>query len=216
MEMTPEEIAAQEARCSGTAPTRNEQFDRDGYLVISSMADPAQMARAVPHQRGQITYWGKKLDQFNYVPEERQVNGSLSSYNHPQYKSLHSEIRLLLEAKLGRPLYNTYYFDRFYWASQELKQHLDRDACEISVTVHIGTSLSTPWPILIKTPSGEERSVVLKPGDGMVYKGCERTHWRDPMPGSTQPGLEDWYHQIFFHYVLQDGIRAHCAWDAGR
>ena len=24
---------------------------------------------------------------------------------------------------------------------------------------------------------------------------------------------EQYYHQIFFHYVLQDGERAHCAWD---
>ena len=29
---------------------------------------------------------------------------------------------------------------------------------------------------------GENRSLVLKPGDGLLYKGCERPHWRDPMP----------------------------------
>ena len=28
---------------------------------------------------------------------------------------------------------------------------------------------------------GENRSVVLGPGDGMIYKGCERPHWRGPM-----------------------------------
>ena len=27
---------------------------------------------------------------------------------------------------------------------------------------------------------------------------------------------EYYYHQIFFHYVLQDGQRAHCAWDRSR
>ena len=70
---------------------------------------------------------------------------------------------------------------------------------------------------------GEERSLVLKPGDGLLYKGCERPHWRDKMPGFTgkrskklfgkTPTKEQYYHQIFFHYVLQDGNRAHCAWD---
>ena len=25
-----------------------------------------------------------------------------------------------------------------------------------------------------------------------------------------------YYHQIFFHYVLADGLRAHCAFDASR
>ena len=64
--------------------------------------------------------------------------------------------------------------------------------------------------------SGEERSCILNPGDGVIYKGCERPHWRDPMPGKKK-GLfnkkEYYYHQIFFHYVLQDGQRSHCAWD---
>jgi len=51
----------------------------------------------------------------------------------------------------------------------------------------------------------------------MVYKGCERPHWRDPMPGLLESKINKdeslYYHQIFFHYVLQDGIRAHHAWD---
>ena len=114
----------------------------------------------------------------------------------------------------------TYYYDRYYFSAQELKRHVDRDACEISVTIHIGTNLNEPWPICIKTPSGEEKSVLLSPGDGMIYKGCERPHWRDPMPskkkGLFQKQEELYYHQIFFHYVLADGQRAHCAFDMAR
>ena len=98
------------------------------------------------------------------------------------------------------------------------------------------------WEFKIKTPDtyadkkksavlipGEERSAVLNPGDGLIYKGCERPHWRDPMP-SPKPRKRDlflkkigryeekeyYYHQIFFHYVLQDGERAHCSWDRSR
>ena len=117
-----------------------------------------------------------------------------------------------------------------------MTKHADRDACEISVTVHVSTNLKgkdADWPVYIKTPDtytdkkktsvlvpGEERSLVLKPGDGMVYKGCERPHWRDPMPGKNKKvfgkNVEPYYHQIFFHYVLQDGERAHCAWDRAR
>jgi len=57
----------------------------------------------------------------------------------------------------------------------------------------------------------------------MVYKGCSRPHWREPMPGLKKNKKvfgkkqeELYYHQIFFHYVLQDGQRAHCAWDRAR
>tara|TARA_Y100000004_G_scaffold50612_1_gene55813 strand:- start:338 stop:565 length:228 start_codon:yes stop_codon:yes gene_type:complete len=72
---------------------------------------------------------------------------------------------------------------------------------------------------------GENRSVILQPGDGMIYKGCERPHWRDPMPTPKRrkrdiilrrKEKEYYYHQIFFHYVLADGERAHCAWDKAR
>ena len=69
--------------------------------------------------------------------------------------------------------------------------------------------------------TGEDRSVILEPGDGMIYKGCERPHWRYLLPGTIDmqlnPSQEQlYYHQIFFHYVLQDGERAHCAWDNGQ
>ena len=72
---------------------------------------------------------------------------------------------------------------------------------------------------------GENRSVILHEGDGMIYKGCERPHWRDPMPTPRRrkrdiilrrKQKEYYYHQIFFHYVLADGQRAHCAGDKAR
>ena len=68
---------------------------------------------------------------------------------------------------------------------------------------------------------GENRSVILHPGDGMVYKGCERPHWREPLPreykrkwyGKTYEVEGLYYHQVFFHYVLADGLRADKAGD---
>ena len=101
------------------------------------------------------------------------------------------------------------------------------------MSVHISTNLKKEWPIWIKTPDtyadkkkeivlvpGENRSVILKAGDGMVYKGCERPHWREAMPGTNRKVFgkkeELYYHQIFFHYCLADGERAHCAFDAAR
>jgi hypothetical protein len=142
-----------------------------------------------------------------------------------------------LEKELGKKLYNTYYYDRFYFPGQALTRHADRDACEISVTVHISSNLKTPWPIWIKTPDtyadkkktlitqrGENRSVILNAGDGMVYKGCERPHWREPMPtehtrtwyGKSVEKEGLYYHQIFFHYVLADGQRVQCANDMAK
>ena len=58
-----------------------------------------------------------------------------------RYRTIHSGVRRKLEKVLGRKLYNTYYYDRYYFPGQELTKHADRDACEISVSIHISTNL---------------------------------------------------------------------------
>ncbi len=231
----------QERLNTGTTWTRNESFDKNGYLIIKNLWDVDKLYHPVPEHKGQYNYWGKNSDDYSLNPVENQVQGSTSRYSHPQYKRIHSGIRKKLEKEIGRSLYNTYYYDRFYYPGQELVKHADRDACEISVTIHISTNLEgddADWPVWIKTPDtyadkkkteiiahGQEKSLILKPGDGMVYKGCERPHWRNPMPKPKRRKRdiilrrnkkEYYYHQIFFHYVLQDGRRAHCAWDKAR
>ena len=62
--------------------------------------------------------------------------------------------------------------------------------------------------------------VIKEKNIGLLYKGCERPHWRASMPGKKRNIIrkifkqeEFYYHQIFFHYVLQNGNRAHFAWD---
>ena len=229
------QILQQEYNNTGTSWTRNEFFDRNGYLIIKNLCDPKKLFHPVPELRGQLNYRSKDLNDFKHIEVEGQVEGSIARYWHPQYRDVHTKIRLILEQAIGRKLYNTYYYDRFYFPGQALTIHADRPACEISVSVHVSTNLKENWPIWIKTPDtfadnskmnlvskGENRSVDLEPGDGMVYKGCERPHWRDPMPGLLETSIERakgnsdhslYYHQIFFHYVLQDGQRAHYAWD---
>ena len=69
----------------------------------------------VPEVTGQLNYSGKNPNQFNHSPVESQVQGSTSSLLHPQYRQIHSGIRLKLEGIIGRKLYNTYYYDRFYY-----------------------------------------------------------------------------------------------------
>ena len=186
------------------------------------------MYSPIPSGKGSLIIYHGSLDKYD-ITKETQVDGSISRYYYPPYQKTQAEIRLKIEEQIGKKLFNTYYFDRFYFPGQELIKHTDRNACEISVTVHVSTTLKKPWPIWIKTPDiytdeskseiierGKEVSAILNPGDGMIYKGCERPHWRYSMPGKKKSWLnkkEDYYHQIFFHYVLQDGYRAQCAFD---
>ena len=236
----------QERTNSGTAWTRNETFEKDGYIVLKDLWDPEELYHPVPELRGQLNYFDQNPEHFTHVPVEQQVEGSLARYWHPQYRKIHNGVRKKIEKEIGRKLHNTYYYDRYYFEGQPLTKHADRPACEISVSIHISTNLpddEKDWPFKIKTPDtytdkkktsilvpGEERSAVLNPGDGLLYKGCERPHWRDPMPTPRRRKRDKilhwinstlavppvyYYHQIFFHYVLQDGQRASNAWDRG-
>jgi len=235
--MTAEEIALQEKFHSGSSWTRNESFDKNGYFVVKNLWDSKELTELPPENKGQYSFRGKTMD-YEYMDEEKQVNGSTSRYWFPPYRPIHSLIRRKIEEVIGRKLYNTYFYDRFYNPGQDLSVHCDRPACEISVTLHVSTNIESDdkdWPIWVKTPDtytdetkteilvpGENRSVVLQPGDGMIYKGCERPHWREPLPKQFK---KNWYrknveidgyyyHQIFFHYVLADGQRSHFAYDS--
>ena len=225
-------LILQEWRNTGTSWTNHHPFEKNGYFVIKGLCDPKKLYHDLPKERGTLKWFGKKLSNYQNYGVETQVEGSLSRYLHPQYSKIHNDIRLILEKFIKRKLYNTYYYDRFYFPGQELKRHLDRPACEISVSVHVSSNIKQDWAFYIKTPDGykdsskkevsyygKEVSIVLKPGDGVVYKGCERPHWRNKMPGFLDTQLhkskleELYYHQIFFHYVLQDGYRTNFAYD---
>lgn len=229
----------QERINTGTSKTNNEEFEKNGYLVVKNLYDAKELFSEVPKERGQYNYQPDS-NLCSFTPVELQVEGSVARYHYPPYRYVHSQVRLKIEKIIGKKLFNTYFYDRFYFAGQELTPHADRDACEISVTLHISSNIKNPWPIWIKTPDtfadetkqelvswGENRSVILQPGDGMIYKGCERPHWREPLKSN----YKDWqkklfkyikkeddtyYHQVFFHYVLADGLRAHCAGDMSR
>ena len=233
-QMSEMDLLMQERQNTGTTWTRIEQFEKDGYFVVRDIWNPEELYHPVPRQRGIMNWWGKSIDQYTYNDVETQVEGSLARYNHPQYRRIHSTLRKKIEKIIDRKLYNTYYYDRFYFEGQDLPKHADRNACEISVTIHISTNLPDDyqnWAFKVKTPDtytdkrkttvlvpGDEREVILSPGDGIIYKGSERPHWRDPLEVPKkkwyQKGQKEYYyHQIFFHYVLADGERAHCAWD---
>jgi alkylated DNA repair dioxygenase AlkB len=100
-----------------------------------------------------------------------------------QYSDIAMETLLLkcqpvMEKATGLKLYPAYTYARIYKKGDELKRHKDRFSCEISTTMNLG---GDDWPIYLE-PSGKEGKkgikVDLKPGDMLVYSGCELEHWR--------------------------------------
>ena len=105
--MLEEIIIANELQHSGTSWTRNESFDKNGYLYMQNIIDPKLLYEPLPDKRGQLKYYDKGMNDFEHVEKEDQVEGSLARYRYPPYRQIHSLIRVKIEEAIGRKLYNT-------------------------------------------------------------------------------------------------------------
>ena len=210
--------------------TDKEIFERDGFLEVPEIIiDPKNLFTKPPkNHNGSRTSGSLKYNlrqEPQYDKDENQVPGSFSVYNNPKYREIHRLVRRVVQNILEIDLHPTYFYERFYYAGQELKRHSDRPACEISVTLQISTNLKEPWDIWFQKPDGKETIIKMKSGDAVIYKGCEREHWRFPMKSNynilqnkinkLKKKEDDTYlHQIFFHYVDAQGPFVHYAYDA--
>ncbi len=206
-----------------------EKFDQDGYLSVpNAITNPENLYCPPPvdNEGQRLTGIQKyfKDNRIEYTPVEGQVGGALARYNHPSYAPLHYVVRKLVQNILKIDLFPTYYYERFYYVGQELTRHRDRPSCEISVTLQISTNRKDPWPIWFQLPDDSEKLVNMKNGDMVIYKGCEREHWREPLQSKynrvgkffnqVKKREDDTYHhQIFLHYINAQGPYVHFAYD---
>ena len=93
-QMNEMQLRFQEKINTGTAWTHNEQFEKDGYLVIKNIWDPEELYHPVPENTGQYNYKDKNPENYTHDVVEKQVEGSTSRYWYPQYRTIHTGIRL--------------------------------------------------------------------------------------------------------------------------
>jgi len=144
-----------------------------------------------------LTTWSLK----NFTEGDDQV--PLSSSNHSRdsdiFKHVTHYLLPIMEKETNLKLKPIYSYNRIYLGGAELTKHTDRPACEISASItlkYFYKDKDYKWPLCM-----EDTPVVIESGDGVIYKGCEISHWR---PIFNQP-KEYWHHQLFIHYVDLNG-----------
>lgn len=142
---------------------------------------------------------------FDYkIGEDQQVKGSVAYQNYIDFLELLCEKTPEISRLLGETVLPTYAYSRIYQFGNVLQPHIDREACEISVTVHLEGS--RPWPIYIEKPDGTVAECNLNSGDAMLYLGCKGKHWREKFQGQE-------YVQVFLHYVRSRGDNSFAYFD---
>ena len=149
----------------------------------------------------------------HYEGRDEQIPETYSQYSNIAMETLMLKCQPKMEEVTGLKLYPAYTYARIYKKGDILKRHKDRFSCEISTTMNLG---GDDWPIfldptgqssvkpgvgeydveesqrLIKNPN-KGIKVDLKPGDMLVYSGCELEHWREKFKGKECV-------QVFLHY----------------
>ena len=171
------------------------------YLQISEEADNWMINNYTTHKGNPL------VGNFH----DPQVPGSYAKYADRFMEVLLVKTIDVMQKKTGLKLVPTYSYTRLYRTGNILNRHKDRPSCEISTTLCLG---GDHWPIYLD-PTGADNvieeykgiikpgapvgvEVNLKPGDMLIYSGCELEHWRKPFEGKLCG-------QVFLHYNHADG-----------
>ena len=178
-------------------------FKKNKYVVIKQAIDKdlALFLYNYFHMRKQVldtcldarfispseTYLGE------YEGANSQMPHTYSSYSDIAMETLLLKCQPIMEKTTKLKLYPSYTYARIYKKGDVLDRHKDRFSCEVSTTMNLG---GDDWTIYLE-PSGKEglkgKAINLKPGDMLVYSGCELEHWREKFKGTDCA-------QVFLHY----------------
>lgn len=174
----------------------NHQLQDHGYLRVPEFITGARAAALA-----------RQLQAHHAATEpafDAQVPNSPFSYNFLPFVRLLVEKLPQVASLSGEAVLPTYAYSRLYRHGATLARHTDRDACEVSLTVHLQGD--QPWDFWLQTFGQPPVCVQLAPGDALLYLGCQSEHWREPFQGQD-------YQQVFLHYVLANGRRAYAFFD---
>lgn len=174
----------------------NENILENNFLIIKNFIDSDRAK--------ELSDKFKKYCEENYLTSDPQVPNTPSKYNYIPFLEILCEKTPTISNIIGETVLPTYCYSRVYKEDDVLEKHTDRDACEISLTLHLDGD--DEWEIYVETPSGKEVAVNLNKGDALLYLGCIAPHWRNKFKGN-------FYSQVFLHYVRSNGEKSYTYFD---
>lgn len=170
----------------------NKLLEQNNYVVIDNFLDKSYV-----NELHTIIHNDAKLYPEFFSKADEQCPNTKTILNYRWFLEILVNKTLALSEFMEESLFPTYCYSRIYNKGDVLKKHIDRPACEISVTTHIGSD-GTPWEIYFTKPNNDIVSVNLEPGQAVVYLGMQSAHWREEFKGQH-------YTQLFLHYVRSRG-----------
>lgn len=178
-----------------------ERFEKHGCVLVKNFVDEQTIAVVSQYFENRI-----RRGEWEEVFEKGDPTSRFAYYADPLIEVLLLASKEAVEDATGKELLPTYSYSRIYQAGEQLKPHVDRPSCEISVTVNVATKGEFS-PIYTQYGQNDPEKHVLSPGDAVVYLGCDVMHWRQPLKDG-QLNV-----QFMLHYVDKHGPHAEYAKD---
>src|SRR5277367_6559622 len=169
-------------------------FHEKGYVPIGRLIHPYHIAALRRYYRHQLRTGAYPLG-------DSQTELRFAASNEPVARFFHQQLTGAVSDIVGQRVNPSYVYLSSYQEGAILKEHIDREQCEFSITLCLDYSpeptLATPWPLRLHTKNGSV-AVFQALGDALLYRGREIPHSRRPLPtGHSSTSL-------FFHYVKED------------
>ena len=166
----------------------NEKLTENNYLIVPNfISNERASALSEDFNEYAVTH---------AIKNDPQVDKCLGKYDYISFVELLCEKNVQVSQLVGETVLPTYTYARIYENGAVLTPHVDKEECEISLTVNLESD--EPWSIWIQNPQGQKQEVVLNSGDAMIYFGMTAPHWREEYTGNACT-------QLFMHYVRSRG-----------
>lgn len=171
----------------------SSQFSINKYVHLTDFLDKDNCA--------ELTDALKLLVSKKYTNKDSQCPLSQAIHGAEVFDSLLIQLLPHFETASGKRLFPTYSYARLYAPGDELKNHTDRESCEISATITLGFE-GDVWPIYMGDDINKSNAseIKMQVGDAVLYRGMEKYHWREKYTEGK------WQAQVFLHYVDADGL----------
>ena len=186
-------------------------FSADGYAVIRRIASAEICEKMVEKVWADL-----RSDELRTVATPHKLltkpTIEVRGQDSPSLTHFHWALTAAVEAATGLELLPSYCHFRLCWGGDILRVHSDRVASQVSLSLTLGYSDGLPWEIRIGTrPVSSESpvedhfgdepsvSVMMQPGDALLYRGAMLRH------GRLTPNPNKWSAHLFAMWVERGG-----------
>jgi LPS sulfotransferase NodH len=141
-------------------------------------------------------YYADLIEAGGWSLGDEQVSRRHGWHDETMARFVHHQLIGVIGDVTGMALLPSYCYVSAYRAQAQLAPHVDREQCEVTVSMLLRRSGDSTgrWPLVVETPDGPAE-FETQPGHGVVFLGCQFPHYRQGSAAEREETV------LLLHYV---------------